>query len=199
MLDDFKPVRVEPSDPTRCQAVGQNGEQCPFQGMPDPTITPGAGGMGPEDVRFLKHCRMHGSAAGKAVKKEARRLYNLQKFKSIEAYLDPDVGTNLDEELAVQRMMLQTILNKCETEVDLVMSAPAISQMTREIRETMKDNKKLKSQMGELLDRAAIHKLADRLVAVMSKHAPADKMDELSVDVAAAIAEAVSGRVNDPN
>lgn len=195
-MEDFKPVRVEPSDLTRCAAVGANGEQCPFQGMPDPTIVPGAGGMSQKDVRFLKYCKMHGSAVAKGVKKEAKRLYNIAKWKGMEHMLDPDVGTNLDEELAVQRMLMQAILNACDSEVQLITYAPSISQMAREIRETMKDNKKLKSQMGELLDRAAMHKLADRLVTVIAKHIAPEKLDEVTMDVAAAVAEAVSNRLD---
>lgn len=191
-MEDFKPVRVDPADKTRCQAVDQRGEQCPFQGMPDPTITPGVGGMAAEDVRFLKFCRMHGSIASKAMKKEAKRCYALGRWKDkVEKMLDPDVGTNLDEELGILRMMLELMLGKYE-EMDLLNNVSGVSAIIRDIRELLKDNKKLKSQMGELMDRAAIQRLCDTLVIIISKHVPVDKLDEVGADVAAAIADAVA-------
>lgn len=196
-MEDFKPVRVDPADKTRCQAIGQDGEQCPFQGAPDPTRSVGAGGLDQEDMRFLKHCKMHSGATSRAMKKEAKRLYNLTKWKGeVEQMLDPEVGTNLDEELAIQRMMFQAVLNKCDTDVDLLNYAPTLGKMSGEIRETMKDNKKLKSQMGELMDRSAMHRLCEKLVIVVSKHVPPDKLDEVGIDVAGAIAEAVSQRMH---
>lgn len=190
-MEDFKPTRVDPADKTRCQAVDQKGEQCPFQGMPDPTITPGAGGMAAEDVRFLKHCKMHGSALGKSMKKEAKRCYALGRWKDkVEKMLDPDVGTNLDEELGILRMMLELMLGKYE-EVDLLNNVQGVSNLIQNIRELLKDNKKLKSQMGELMDRAAIQRLCDTLVIIISKYVPADQLDAVGSDVAAAIADAV--------
>lgn len=197
MLEDFKPVRVDPIDPTRCQAIGANGDQCPFQGMRDPTIVPGAGGMSERDVKFLKYCRMHGSAVSKAVKKEARRLYLASKWRSrMDAALDPEVGTNLDEELAVLRMTLQIMLEKYE-EVELLNNVQGVSALVRDIRETLKDNKKVKSQMGELLDRAAIHKLSDAIVLIIGEHVAPAQLDKVAAQVAGAIAQAVSARSAD--
>lgn len=198
-MDDFAPVRVEPNDKTRCQAVGQNGEQCPFQGMPDPTRVDGGGGMGPEDMRFLKKCRMHGSIIAKSMKKEAKRLYLLKRWNDkVDRLSDPEIGTNLDEELGVLRMMLETALNKYE-ELELLNSMAQISGLVRDIRDTLTANKKIKSQMGELMDRTAMHKLCDGLVAIISKHVPADKLDEVGQDVAGAIANAVSQQVRQDN
>lgn len=196
MIDDFKPVRVQPDDPTRCQSVGQNGEQCPFQGMLDPTIVPGAGGMSIQDTKFLKYCRMHGSATAHTMKRQAKKLYRIARWQDrIERLGDPEVGTNLDDELASMRMVFEAALNQCETDVQLVMQAPQLQSLAREIRDTLTSNKKLKSQMGELLDRAAMHKLCDAIVVIISKHVDASKLDEVAADVAGAVAQAVSSRM----
>lgn len=189
-MEDFKPVRVEPADPTRCQAVGANGDQCPFQGMVDPTLHP------METPSFLKYCRMHGSATAKTMKKHAKRTYLLSRWKAQhDRLIDPEIGVNLDEELAVLRMVLQLALEKYE-EVELITCAPQIQSMIRDIRDVLVANKKLKSQMGELLDRAAMHNLCDQFVTVIGKHVPPEKMDLVSQEIAEAIGKAVSNRMD---
>lgn len=195
-MEDFKPVRVDAADKSRCQAVGPSGDQCPFQGMRDPTIVPGQSGMSEQDVVFLKYCRMHGSATAKSMKVQAKRLYMVGRYKTkLDRIMDPELGINLDEELAILRMTLEECLEKY-TEVELVTMSSHVQSLIRDIANVLVANKKLKSQMGELLDRAAMNKLCDALLVVIVKHVPADKMDAVSIDVAGAIAEAVSNRVN---
>jgi hypothetical protein len=165
--------------------------------MFDPTCVPGAGGMSEEDRRYLKYCKMHGSVVATTVKKQARKLYQIARYRDrIDRISDPEVGVNLDEELAVLRMTLEAALNKYD-EIELITMSGQVASLVRDIRETLTCNKKLKSQMGELLDRAAMHRLCDRLVVIISKYISPNQLDSVSIDVAAAVAEAVSQRIEE--
>lgn len=182
--DDQAFLRVEPSDPTRCGATGQNGEQCPFQSLRNP--------MDPS--QWLKVCKIHQMGSVHQAKKEAKRLYNLTRYRArVDRLSAPDVGTNLDEELGVLRMMLESLLERYE-EVELITGAGQISALVRDIRDTLVANKKIKSAMGELLDRAAMNRLCDELVGVICQHAAPDKMDAISAGVAGAVAKALASR-----
>lgn len=179
-------VRVEPSDPTRCAGIGKNGEQCAFQAVK-------------EGEKFAKHCILHhGAAHAGAMKRQAKSLYHLEKYRGRIDRLGgaSDVGTNLDEELGILRMMLEEALGKF-TEVELITGAGQIQGLVRDIKDLLVANKKLKSAMGELLDRAAMDRLCDNIVEVICEHVPADKMDAVSEGVATAVAKAIAGRMGE--
>lgn len=153
--------------------MGTNGNQCNFVRM-----------------EGLKYCSMHGGMANKALKAKARQLYDIDRYRSRVDRLGGDQFVHLDEELGILRMSLETLLQRF-TEVELVTQSGAISNLVKDIRDTLVVNKKLKSAMGELMDRAAMDRLCDELVVVIAAYVPVDKMDSLSGDVAMAIAKAV--------
>lgn len=175
--------RVEPDDPTRCQGVRGETGQCNFEAQ---LLSNG---------KRAKYCRMHGAAiAEKSVQTQARRLYSLTKWQGqVDDLRANGEGVHLEEELAILRMTLQTALNKYE-EVELITQSGQISSLCAQIQSILVANVKLKSQLGALLDRATIDKLAVGLVAIMSEYLPQDKLDDVSSKVAGLIAEAVSKR-----
>jgi hypothetical protein len=176
--DDFnKFERVEPDSPLRCQAATGPEGQCRFRALP---------------LEGVKYCFMHGQAFIQKAKKEARRLYDIQKYRQrVDALGDEAFKSNLDEELGIQRMVLENLLNKF-TDVEMVTQSSKIGMCIKEIRETMTANLKLKAAMGELLDRAAISKLCDAMVVILARRIKPEDMDAVVAEVASAIAEAVS-------
>lgn len=184
--EDNKFVRVDPADPTRCQTVGQNGEQCPFQGKKSDQNT------------YMDRCALHfGGVRAASMRKQAQRIYHLEKYRDrINRLSDVEVSHNLDDELGIQRMLLENLLDKA-TPVELVTQAPQMSLLIRDIRDTLVANKKIKSAYGELMDREAINRLCDHLVVVIAKYVTPEQLDNVSQDVAAAIATAVATRLGE--
>lgn len=175
--DDYQ--RVAPGDPERCAGIGRSsGSECPFKRMPS-----------------TLYCKMHhGDAHAKRAKKEALSVYNLQKYKDrVERLGDSSKPVRLDEELGVLRMLLETMLNKYE-EVELLTNSGTISHLVGQIQSCLQANVKLKSQLGNLMDRAAIDKLCDNLIQVVSQVVAPEHMDKVSSKFASAIAEAVASR-----
>jgi len=187
VIEGRKYIRVEPSDPNRCTSIAINGDQCVFQAAKDPR----------DDTRFTEKCHLHGHFAAARLKKEAKKLYFVDKYRArIDRLSDPETGTNLDEELGILRMMLEEVLNKY-SDIELITQSGQVTAIIRDIRDTLVANKKLKSAMGELLDRGTMNRLCDQLLLVMSKYVPTDKLDLVSASVAEAIATAVANRMGD--
>lgn len=168
--------RVPPGDPNRCAGVGRtSGSECPFRAMPG-----------------VRYCKMHGGdLATKWVKKEAFRLYNLEKYRGQVDRLSAPSVVNLDEELGVLRMLLETMLNTYE-HVELLTNSGTIGHLVGQINAVLTNNQKLKSQMGQLMDRAAISRLCDAIVAIVVEEVAPERLDAVSAKVAGAIAAAVS-------
>lgn len=164
-----------PDHKERCQAIGAAQEQCSFYKLP--------GG---------DYCFMHGQGLVLAAKKQTKKLYDLQKYREKVDKLAQD-DPNLDEELGIQRMVLQEMLNQFEG-LELITQSGKISQVIKEIRETMTSNQKLKSQLGQLMDRASISRLCDAIVVIVAKHVPPERIDSVVAEVAGAVATAVSER-----
>lgn len=181
--DRFK--RVEPDDPRRCQGTRTSG-QCNFEAVKLP------------DGTYGKLCALHdaGSHQGKAYKKRALNLYQLTKYGGrVEKMLE--AGSHdvfLDEELAVLRMTLETCLEKY-SEVELVTNSGHVASLVGSISQALTVNKKLQSQMGQLMDRAAINRLCDKLVSIIADYAPEDKVDEVAGRVAGAVGESIAERM----
>ncbi len=178
MDDDERPwhTRVKEADSKeRCQSVGY-GDQCWF------IVIPGA-----------KYCYMHGQGVLQATKKAARKLYNIEKYREKVDALHQE-EPHLDEELGIQRMVLQETLNKFEG-LELITNSGNISKMIREIRETLVANLKLKSEIGQLMDKATISRLCDEIVAIIARRVAPSDIDAVVGEVAGAVGKAVASRL----
>lgn len=181
-----------PDHPDRCQAISSNGDQCWFVRL---GYEGGDTGPGPGESTY---CQLHGSFFKVKAKKEAKRLYALEKYRErLDRLGDEAFQANLDEELGIQRMLLEELMQRFEG-VELITQSGRVTQIVKEIRETMSTNRKLKSQMGELLDRSALAKLCDAIVGIVQKHVPADRMSAVADEVAGAVAQAVASRSEAP-
>jgi hypothetical protein len=174
----FKRVSRE-DHPDRCGAVGPKG-QCQFYRTPNGTMC-------------IKH---GGTAQEKAHKREDLEQYRLGKYKARVA----DFATNpkvltLRDEIGITRMLLETKLNRWSEADDLIAHSGVILQNITAIQKLVTDCKKLESQMGMLLDRAAIQKLCDGILNVMVRYLDEDQMREVADLVMGEIAAATASRI----
>lgn len=181
-LDSEKPLRVPyPDHPDRCASVAAGGDQCPFYRW------------GSQDS---KACKMHGGqhAAKKAAKK-AMSMYNLALYQDeIERFGNHDSIFSLRDEIGILRMTLQGVVKGFKGDADLLMNTGRISQLVGQIHKVVVDAKKLESQLGELMDKAAIHRLCDSIIAIVTEHVSAEKLPVIADAIAAAIANAIIER-----
>lgn len=141
-------------DPDRCQGVGQHG-QCPFKRTPP-----------------SKFCPRHGgNKAAESAAKEAIRNYQLTKYKArIDQFADNPKVKDLREEIAILRMCLETVVNRCNDANDLMLSSNKISDLVMKIDKIVVSCHKLEASTGQLLDRQAALNFASEIVKIVANH-----------------------------
>jgi hypothetical protein len=186
--------RVEhPDDPHRCQAVGGQG-QCPFKGIIDahgkrtsycprhtsgtsnPTVRPGIAGSGTDLLRNYRF----------SMKFQPRidELANNEKIKS------------LREEIALVRMVMETVVNRCKDEYDLCLEADRIQKLAEQLNKLVQACHKIEESTGQLLDKTVVINIGSMMVGILEKYVP-DKsiLDVVGAEIYEAITKSSSGQI----
>jgi len=148
-----------PAHPNRCVAAGVHG-QCNNLGLKD------------GDGNYLPNCLVHGGQ-GQLVnnKKKALQNYNITVARW-RRQLDEKKGSteikSLRDEIGLLRILLETRLNRCEDEHDLLLQSAAISDLIMKINMVVQACHKLESSMGHLLDKQAILQFAQVVINIIS-------------------------------
>ena len=147
-----------PDDPNRCQAMRHDG-QCTNKAVKIDGDTYGT------------HCLVHGGNKQIASQEKKKlRIYNIGKFQAqLEKMADSPILKSLHEEVGLLRMMLETIITRCETDVDLIINSHVISDLILKIEKTVVSTNKLEKSMGQHLDKAAILQFASEVVNIVGK------------------------------
>jgi hypothetical protein len=141
-------------DPDRCQGIDSRG-QCKFI-RAAPSL----------------YCPRHGgNRAIAAAEKENVRNYFLGKWRTrVNQFADNPNVKSLREEIGILRMMLETILNKCQDENDLLMYCGKIQELVGQIQKVVAECHRLEERTGVLLDKQTILTLADTMVKIIGEH-----------------------------
>ena len=154
MAIENKFERVEyDADPERCQGMGAAG-QCPYKRSPGSNF-----------------CERHGANKAREAKdKAAVRTYQLRVFEERKNQLADDGKIkSLREEIAILRMTMEAIINKCENENDLITNAGKISDMSMKLEKLVVSCNTLETKLGMLLDRNHVIQLASVIVEIASE------------------------------
>lgn len=152
-MQDEDMIRVAEDDPTRCQELAGNG-QCIHR-----------------SIEGTDRCPMHTRTTAVALKRQAAMQYNVTRWKSrIDHFSGHESVKSLREEVGVLRLLMETTLNKCETDMDLILYSNHLSGMALKIKEAVMACHKLESAMGMLLDRAAVMALTGEMVDIIGKY-----------------------------
>lgn len=160
---DQKKIEVitDESDPDRCQAlIAQGQRQCNHKGALLP------------NGKRASYCRLHsGNTSQQAVARERQRNYALTRWRAqVEAKADNSEIKSLREEIGILRVLLETRLNQCQSDLDLLCHSAAISDMVDKIQRVVVSCHKLEGAMGQLLDKAALIQFAGEIISVISNH-----------------------------
>jgi len=147
-MTHHKRIYVEANDPRRCQGISMNGEQCRYRAMDG-----------------FDKCVGHG---GNGVKAANQRIYNVAQWKArIGAHADHREVYNLREDLGVLRILLETQLNACMDDNQLLMRSPAIADLVMRIEKLVPKAAKLEEHFRSLLDINAVANFADTVVSAV--------------------------------
>lgn len=151
---DYKPTRIDhDDDPERCEGLTHQGNQCQYKRVPG-----------------RKVCECHGGVT--SIKAQERKgLYNFRvsQFKArISDFATNPALKSLREEIGVLRMLLETAVNRCSDEHELLLASSSINQMVLNIERLVASCHKLEINLGQLLDRNKAVQLAEELVTIIT-------------------------------
>ena len=113
---------------------------------------------------------MHGGNK-QIASQEAKSLrnYQLTCFRAkLERHSTSDNIKSLRDEIGILRMVLETRLNQCENEMDLLLHSGPISDMVLKI-DRLNSCHKLEGLMGQLLDKTAIIQFANVVIDIIGE------------------------------
>lgn len=153
--------KVESDSPDRCQSNSAKG-QCVMRRQTG-----------------SQFCEAHSGNKTQSAKAALSRQYDVARWRaSIDKFAGHESVKSLREEVGIIRLLLETTLNLCHDEIDLVLYSPRISDLVLQTRGLVKDCHKLESSMGMLLDRAAAMQLSNETVEIVGKHVKDEKIIE---------------------
>jgi len=173
---------TDDADPQRCQGYtaqrhnGAGGGQCFYK-----AIAPG------------KYCQRHGGHLTAAKNKQEKvRNYNLTKWRiRVNQFADNPEIKSLREEIGIIRMMIETVLEMCKDESDLLLWAGKLQTLIFQAQKLVESCHKLEERTGVLLDKASILVFCDSAVKIIANFVEdGDALDTIAtqlVDVVAKI------------
>jgi hypothetical protein len=172
--------RVADDDPTRCHAVnvGPSGDQCHLKAVPNGTFCPLHGGIIQENV----------------AKKHALANYRLQQYSErVGELANNSEIKSLREEIGITRMVLETVLNKCEDANKLLVYSDKITTLVGQISRLIEVSQKLEERNNNLLDRGVVIVIADSIVTLIGQYIDnPDVLMELGTKICESITTAAS-------
>ena len=158
-----------PEHPERCQGQKRDGEQCMNL-----------------SVEHSEYCPVHGGNKGaQDTARAATRNYRLQRFtERVNAFADNPGVKSLREEIGITRMILEEVLNQCNSTGELLAYSSKIGSMIRDINSLVQSAHKLESSMGVLLDKMAVIQLSEEIVTLLS-----EELSDTTKDILALVPE----------
>ncbi len=173
-MPEFEPKweRAGDEDLDRCQAVSGGG-QCNMRA-----------------VEGSKFCPAHGgNQASAKIKQEEMRNYRLSKFKARLIELgNNDNVTNLRDEVAILRIMIEERINSCADAQELMMVSSPLSDLIMKVEKVVVSCNKLESKLGNLLDRTKALQFAQTIVQIIGNYVTdEDQLEKISDEILTAL------------
>ena len=154
MSSDHPLQRVEAESPDRCQAVDGKG-QCIYKSVEGGT-------------RCMRH---GGNKQTEKIERESKELYQVDMYKARIAKNKTHSETKtLTNEIAILRMLLESKLNKCTTDMELMLASSSIGDLVLKIERVVSSCHKLEKSMGHHLDKSILLQFAGQIVEVISNN-----------------------------
>lgn len=150
-MDVKLPKVIFADDPRRC-TVTIRGEQCPHQ-----------------KVAGTDLCARHTSSSQKR-DPLANYKFSEQFHVKIKDFAECEDIKSLRGEIGVLRLMLQSVINSCNDEMELTLQADRITRLVGEINKCVINCQKLEESTGQLLDKTIVVNIGGMIVNVIDKY-----------------------------
>lgn len=141
-------------------------------------------------VEGTDYCARH--AANKQIiktQKQELNNYRLGKYKQRVSELTYSSGIKgLREEIGILRMVLESILESCQNDTELLLYSNRIADLAMKIEKLVVSCDRLENRMGMLMDKNSVLVLAENIIEIISIHVTDESQLE---DISQRIAEHV--------
>jgi hypothetical protein len=123
------------------------------------------------------------------LKKDQERQYLLTNWrKEVDHFANHAQVKNLREEIGILRLLMQTVLNRCKDEDDLMIYTPRIMELTQRVERVVDTCHKMEEKTQFLVDKNQIVHLAEQILLIISEFV-------LDPGVLSAIADRIRGAI----
>lgn len=150
MADDIERCAVD--DPNRCQGANKFG-QCGCLAMPG-----------------TEFCKMH---SGAQAKKDQKQIHGflVNVWEARLRGLTDDTGVrSLRMEVGVLKLLLETLINRCQTPDDLLEHRSKFEDLTGKIEKVVLSCNRLEKSTGMMMDKSQALHIAGSIVSIISEH-----------------------------
>ena len=139
---------------------------------------------------------MHGGIVSQTLEKKAAvATYRLTKYQArMQEFANSSEIKSLREEIGIIRMVLEELINSCDSTNKLIVFTDRISHLVEQLRKLVESCQRLEVQNNDLLDRKIVIVIADTIVTRIGNyvHDP-EKLKLLAGEIVADITNLASG------
>ena len=131
---------------------------------------------------LAEYCSHHGGvAADTQLQKKAAHAYKLNVFQARmnELSLDPNIK-NLRGEIAILRLMIETKLNQCTDDYDLMLQSASIATLVTQANSLVTSCHRIETLTGQLLDKQALAEFAVSVVKIITDEVDPEQADRIA-------------------
>tara|TARA_Y100000310_G_scaffold299441_1_gene334292 strand:- start:115 stop:666 length:552 start_codon:yes stop_codon:yes gene_type:complete len=151
-MNDSGITKVDREDhPNRCQAVNDKGQCWNFA------------------VEGGTFCLCHGGNKQlEAIAAKGLKNYRIGVWQArLDKLVDNPNIKSLRDEVAILRMILEEVINKCMDSKDLILKSSIISDLVVKVEKLVSSCHKMEGSMGQLLDKSAILQFAAEIIQII--------------------------------
>ena len=95
---------------------------------------------------------------------------------------------SLRDEIGLLRLMVETRLNSCKDELEMLMAAPQIADMIGKVDKLVNSAHRLEGALGQTLDKQALLNFAEKIIAISGRYIAEEKLSDFGDEILAALA-----------
>lgn len=115
---------------------------------------------------YEKRCEIHMTSNGRVL-----RNYKLKFAETrINELTDSPVLKSLREEISIMRLMLETTLNRCSDETDLLVAQGRIGDLVSRIEKAVSTCDRIEKNSNLTLDKTVVINIAQQMIDIIAKH-----------------------------
>lgn len=138
---------------------------------------------------LANHCSHHGGVPSNSLlQKKAANSYRLSLFQARvnQHALDPNIK-NLRGEIGILRLLIETKLNACKDDYDLMLQSAAIATLITQANALVTSCHRIETLTGQLLDKQSLAEFAVQVVEIITNEVDPAQADNIAEKIIAAM------------